>query len=238
MHISGQIVSWLDFPLILLLFFFELILSMDNAAVLSFFVMRLPENERKRALYVGILTSFILRGLVIVTASFLIELLWVRIVGGAYLIFLALKRFMTRSGVKKNLSQKKRHFWTTVILIELSDLLFAIDSILAALALTTIYYPFHMLPYKVWVIYVGGIMGVFFVRYIAAEVAHLVDFYPHLENAAYLLIGLMGIRLLIETSLVKHGDQTVPIILYIVFWIAALLIVLFGFLSTKWDKKV
>ncbi len=239
MEIPLQIISWSDFPLIFFLFFFELLLSLDNAALLSMIVHKLPQNDRKRALFIGVISSFILRALVILTAGFLIKILWVQIIGGLYLLFLALKHILT--GIKFKNKQpvtKKQSFWTTVLAIELTDLLFAIDSILAAFALTATYYPFDMISHKIWIIYVGGMMGVVFVRYIASELAHVIHSYPNLEKIAYLLIGWMGLKLVIDGSISMVGNGESHSLIHSLFWLGSLLIIIIGFLSTKWDKKV
>ena len=125
-----------------------------------------------------------------------------------------------------------------ILLIEGVDLLFAIDSILAAFALAALYYPLDKIGEKLWVIYVGGALGIIFIRYIASEFAHFINSYPNLEKIAYLLVGWMGLKLTVEGFTLFFGENKSPYLMDSLFWLGSLLIIIIGFLSTKWDKKV
>ena len=62
---------------------------------------------------------------------------------------------------------------------------FSIDSILAAVALSTRY----------WVIITGGVLGIITMRYVAGLVIALIDRFPALERTAFMLVGVIGIKL-------------------------------------------
>ncbi len=238
MHIPIQTFSWFDILLIFLLFFLELLLSSDNAAVLAFIVRDLPSKKQKKALFLGLTSAFILRGIGIVFVAFLIKIIWVQIIGGLYLLFLGIKHAARFRFKKKNLHTEKRSFFKTVLLVEFTDLIFAIDSILAAFAFVAIYYPLDMLYEKIWVIYVGGILGVVFIRFATTSVVKLLYAYPNLEKIVYFLISWIGLKLIVEGILSYIGDKNVQEIFDLIFWIGSVLIVFIGFISTKWHKKV
>ena len=73
-------------------------------------------------------------------------------------------------------------------MIELTDLAFAVDSILAAVALTSNY----------WVIVIGGLIGVVVIRFAAQGVIKLLERYPKLETIAYVLIAVVAIKVIVE----------------------------------------
>lgn len=89
-------------------------------------------------------------------------------------------------------SQHRALFWRTVIVIELTDIAFAVDSILAAMALA------GSRTDKLWVVITGGILGVVLMRFAAAVFVRLLEKYPRFETSAYLLVLVIGLKLLAD----------------------------------------
>jgi YkoY family integral membrane protein len=89
-------------------------------------------------------------------------------------------------------------FWPTVGSIGLTDIAFAVDSILAAIALigsppaATKYHP------KLWVVFVGALLGMVALRFAAGLVIKLLEKFPRFEMAAYLLVLVIGTKLLAD----------------------------------------
>ena len=79
-------------------------------------------------------------------------------------------------------------FWSTVVKVELTDIVFAIDSILVAVALSN----------KTWVIITGGILGVIAMRLVIGQLLRLVNRYPALVDGAFVIIAWVGIKLILE----------------------------------------
>ena len=182
----------------------ESLLSVDNAAVLATMVGDLPKDQRKKALRYGVFGAYIFRGLCIVFASFLIQFWFLKPLGGLYLLYLVYDHFKTRPAhsddtVDKEKSWFYRHtlglfgkFWATVALIELMDLAFSIDNVFAVVAFTD----------NLLLICVGVFIGILAMRLVAQAFVLLMGKYPFLETAAFVVIALLGIKLLL--SLVGH----------------------------------
>jgi predicted tellurium resistance membrane protein TerC len=79
-------------------------------------------------------------------------------------------------------------FWATVVKVELTDIVFAIDSILVAVAMSN----------KLWVIVTGGILGVVAMRLVIGQLLVLVHRYPALVDGAFVIIAWVGIKLVLE----------------------------------------
>ncbi len=95
--------------------------------------------------------------------------------------------------------KKRPGFWPTVAAIELTDIAFALDSILAAIALVGGAPAGHQgLHPKLWVIVTGGMLGVILMRMAAALFIRLLDKFPRFETSAYLLVALIGVKLLAD----------------------------------------
>jgi YkoY family integral membrane protein len=185
-------ISTQDLLLVGFLAFLEGILSIDNALVLALTAKGLPANQQRRALTYGLAGAVVFR----ISALFIVQQLmawtWVKYVGGGYLIFIALQHLLKKSesdeagdGEKKGV---QRSFWKTVVIIELMDIAFAVDSILAAVALTQ----------KFWIVFVGGFIGVILIRFSATMFIKLLHRFPGFESTAYLLILWIGIKLILE----------------------------------------
>ncbi len=135
---------WLEYVwALLILIGLEGLLSADNALVLAVIAKHLPEDQKKRAINYGILMAFIFRFGALFAISFIANVWWIQAIGAAYLLYLGLKhvikaRFGKRNENIHNDDEKEsagKGFWPTVGKIALADLAFAIDSILAAVAI-------------------------------------------------------------------------------------------------------
>lgn len=176
-----------DIPRILALAFLEMLLSADNAIVLGLLVRSLPQALRKKALFIGGFSSFLLRASAILAISTLLKYTWVQLAGAAYLLYLSARHF-----TKKPLPAAApiaRSLWKTVLLIELFDIIFAIDSIVAGVAFIETDLS------KLWIVYAGGMIGILGMRYAAGLFSRLLDRFPRLEHSAYLMVGWIGIKL-------------------------------------------
>ena len=74
--------------IVLSLILLESLLSIDNAAVLSIMVKPLPPEQRNKALHYGIWGAYLLRGVCLLFASFLIKVTFLKIIGSMYLCIL------------------------------------------------------------------------------------------------------------------------------------------------------
>lgn len=214
-----------DIPKIFFLSFLEIVLSADNAIILGVLAASLPKPLRKKALYIGSVSAFFIRALALVIISLLIQYQWVQILGAAYLLYLSI-RYLIKGKKENKENGSLQSFWKTVILIELFDIAFAIDSILAGVAFissqdTKEFYS------KIWIVYVGGMMGLLGIRYAAHFFSSLMERFPRLELHAHLMIGWIALRLIYE--LYPHPQVFEPI-----FWTVLVVLFLLGLI--KKDK--
>jgi YkoY family integral membrane protein len=177
-----------------LLVLLEGLLSADNALVLAILVLSLPRDQQRKALRYGILGAFAFRALATFFAAYMIQLSWVKLVGALYLLWLPLQHFRggdheTRRAIKPATSWLGLGaFWTTVVKVELTDIVFAIDSILVAVAMSP----------KLWVIITGGLLGIVAMRLLIGKLLSVVQRFPALVDGAFVIIAWVGIKLLIE----------------------------------------
>ncbi len=184
-----------DLVTILLLVALEGLLSADNAMVLAVLVLGLPRHQQQKALRYGILGAFAFRITATVFAAYMIQVSWVQLVGGLYLLYLPYQHFWGHEGGEGRRQLKPARpwlglsaFWATVVKVELTDIVFAVDSILVAVAMSN----------KLWVIITGGVLGIIAMRLVIGRLLAVVSRYPALVDGAFIIIAWVGIKLLIE----------------------------------------
>lgn len=186
--------------IILNLIVIESLLSVDNAAVLATMVIDLPKEQRSRALKYGIIGAYVMRGICLLLAAWLVKIWWLKPLGGLYLLYLAFDYFRGKSGagdqddetVNKSKSWVYQstvgligNFWATVALVEIMDLAFSIDNVFAAVAFTN----------HIYLIYIGVFIGILAMRFVAQGFVRLIEQFPFLENVAFMVIALLGLKL-------------------------------------------
>ncbi len=199
----------------------EGLLSADNAMVLAVLVLGLPKPQQKKALRYGIVGAFAFRTIAILLAVFLIKLDFVKLGGAAYLLYLSVKHFFGGGDTEQRRSVPRAKpgfglsaFWATVVKVELTDIVFAIDSILVAVAMSP----------KTWVILTGGLLGIAMMRLVIGQLLSIVERYPPLVDGAFIIIAWVGIKLFVEYL---HGEGYIA--LQIPKWLSlGLIVLIFG----------
>jgi YkoY family integral membrane protein len=176
-----------DVIVIINLFIIESLLSVDNAAVLAVMVEGLPARQQKKALRYGIAGAYLFRGGCLLLASYLIKILWIKILGGAYLVYLALAEFLKKDDEQQVSRKPPRSLLHAIIMVEIMDIVFSVDNIFAAVAMSK----------KIWVIMAGVGMGILAMRFVAGWFTVLMKKHATLKISAYIVVALLGVKLLI-----------------------------------------
>jgi len=175
------------FLIILNIVLLEVILSIDNAAVLATMVKSLPKPQQKKALTYGIIGAYLFRGLALLFASILLSITWLKLIGGAYLIYLAIKSIRGKEETTE-VGTTQSNFWKMVISIEIMDLVFSIDNVLAAVSFTD----------SIKIIMFGVFIGIIAIRFATTTFIGLINNNPIIEKVAYWVIGALGIKFVLS----------------------------------------
>ncbi len=210
---------WLEYAwALLILIGLEGLLSADNALVLAVIAKHLPEDQKKKAINYGILMAFVFRFGALFAISFIANVWQIQAIGAAYLLYLGLKHVIKAKFGKENENIREEEekeargkgFWPTVGKIALADLAFAIDSILAAVALA-LGLPDSPLGNfggmdggKFAVVVLGGIAGLILIKFAATWFVALLAKRPALETTAYAIVAWVGVKLAVIT--LAHED--------------------------------
>lgn len=237
---------------VLVLIGLEGLLSADNAIVLAIMVKHLPKEQQKKALFYGLLGAIIFRFAALFLIAVLVEVWWIQAIGAAYLLFIAIKSFIpskeSEEVEKENETKKGSGFWLTVLKVEIADIAFAVDSMLAAVALGL------TLPHlgsmelgglnigQFAVVFIGGLAGVVMMRFAAQGFVKLLEKYPQLESTAMVLVGWVGVKLAVMTlshdkvGVLPHGFAH-STMWQTIFWVGLGGIVVVGALISMYQAK-
>lgn len=224
----------------------ESLLSVDNAAVLATMVMDLEPKQRNKALRYGIWGAYIFRGLAMIFAAFLITIWWLKPLGGLYLLYLVYDWYKGKQTESKedDFVDKQGNwlyritvgslgnFWATVALVELMDMAFSIDNVFAAVAFSP----------NIILVCAGVFVGILAMRFVAQGFVKLMEKYTFLETSAFVVIGILGIKLVLslyehfqpETAVSKFlgshtADIATSVLTMAIFFIPILTCLLFNF---------
>ncbi len=232
----------------------EGILAADNAIVMAVMVKHLPKVQQKKALFYGLLGALVFRLGALFLISFLVKVWQVQAIGALYLFFICFNHLYKKwkekgedegiegHGIEKE--SKGSSFWVTVLKVEVADIAFAIDSMLAAVALAV------TLPETGWghiggidsgqflVMFAGGFIGVVIMRFAATWFVQLLQKYPTLETTAFLIVGWVGVKLAVFTLshpslavLDEHFPESTP--WKTVFWVVLIVLAVGGYLVAR-----
>jgi YkoY family integral membrane protein len=172
----------------------EAVLSVDNALALAALVHgRLNDPiQQKKALRFGILFAYLVRMAVVFGGVWLMSHEWVRWIAALYLIYLSNKElfFSKKEPDNENNSGGLKFKWltpfvSTIIAVEVMDLMFSVDSIAVALTISSI--PLVLIG--------GAVMGIFAMRFTAGIFIKLIQKFPILEKVAFVLVMFAGLKI-------------------------------------------
>jgi tellurite resistance protein TerC len=209
--------------IVIQLIFLEGILSIDNAAVLGALVSVLPNDkpvpyprqlkslqsftdrvlgmQQLAALKVGLLGAYLGRAMMLVMAAWVIRYPFLQVLGAAYLIKLAFGHLSMadQPGEEELLKQRRTaasSFWLVVLNVELADLVFSLDNVVAAVAISN----------ELWVVMLGVALGIVTMRFAAGVFTWLIKREPILETAAYIVVLNIGVELLLAQFFHIHFE--------------------------------
>src|SRR5213080_2620961 len=197
----------------------ELSLSVDNLFVflLIFSYFKVPPKYQHRVLYWGVLGALVMRVVMILTGSALINRFhWIIYIFGAFLVYTGLQmlrggeteiepednpivRFVTRH-VPIVRYYERRKFFTVVdgkrvgtmlllvlIVVEVTDLVFAVDSIPAIFGVTT----------DRFIVYTSNVFAILGLRTFYFLLAGVVEKFHYLKTGLGIVLGFIGLKMLL-----------------------------------------
>ncbi|MBW4556422.1 MAG: DUF475 domain-containing protein [Trichormus sp. ATA11-4-KO1] len=178
-------------PIVLLiLVFLEAVLSADNAIALAAIAQGLEDKElERRALNFGLVVAYVLRISLILTATWVQKFWQFELLGAAYLLWLVFQHFTSQA------TQDDHHhgprfnsLLQAIPVIAFTDLAFSLDSVTTAIAVSQ----------EKWLVLTGATIGIITLRFMAGLFIRWLDEFKNLEDAGYITVAFVGLRLLLR----------------------------------------
>ena len=219
MEIFLQVDTWVA---LLTLTFLEIVLGIDNIIFISISANKLPENQRKKATYVGISLAMVTRVLLLFSVSYLIALKdpfwvihnsWLEInftgqsvilfLGGLFLLYKSTKEIHHKmenyDEENKNEKPKKTSTFSNIILqIVLIDIVFSFDSILTAVGMT------NGVNGALTIMVIAVVISMIIMMLFATPVSNFVNNNPTIQMLALSFLILIGFMLIAEGAHLSH----------------------------------
>jgi YkoY family integral membrane protein len=181
------------------LFIIEVLLSIDNALVNATLAESLPESQRKFALRVGIILGAVFRLVALFAVAYIIENVWIKVLGAIYLIYLAIAHLGRVVDEEGHEHKAKDTLRGVIVQIALADIVFSIDNVISAVSFSS----------NTYLVVFGVLVGVISMLFITPILSKLIHKYKGLAQAAYVIVGLIGVSLFLETIYHLHVGEVV-----------------------------
>jgi YkoY family integral membrane protein len=188
--------------LLLVLVALEAVLSADNAVALASISQGLADDKlRRQALNIGLILAYILRMTLILAATWVVRYWQFQVLGAAYLLWLVFQYFSSKTDEDgEHHGPQFTSVWQAIPTIAITDLAFSLDSVATAIAVST----------DTWLVISGATIGIIILRFMAGLFIKWLDEYTHLEDAGYITVGLVGLKLLVRAA---YPDLEIPEVL-------------------------
>ena len=176
------------------LFIIEVLLSVDNALVNATLAESLPEKLRKRAIRIGILLGAGFRVVALLLAAVIIENIWLRVIGGLYLIYLTMSHLGKPEHENGKAIVAKPTYLGVITQIAFADLVFSIDNVISAVSFSD----------DIAIVILGVSIGIVSMLFITPILSRVIEKYKGMPTCAYAIVGFIGLSLVIETLTPIH----------------------------------
>ncbi|MBD2278755.1 MAG: TerC family protein [Dolichospermum sp. DEX189] len=200
-----QIFDYLNFHfsveasiVLLILVFLEAVLSADNAIALAAIAQGLEDKKLERqALNIGLIFAYVLRITLLLTATWVQKFWQFELLGAAYLLWLVFQHFSSQEDENNHHHGPRfKSLWQAIPVIAFTDLAFSLDSVTTAIAVSQ----------EIWLVITGTTIGIVTLRFMAGLFIRWLDEYTNLEDAGYITVAFVGLRLLLKVI----NDDLVP----------------------------
>ncbi len=175
---------------LIILIFLESVLSADNAIALAAIAQGLEDKKLERqALNFGLIVAYVLRISLILTATWVTKFWQFELLGAAYLLWLVFQYFTSDDNPEhEHHGPRFANLWQAIPVIAFTDLAFSLDSVTTAIAVSQ----------EKWLVITGATIGIITLRFMAGLFIRWLDEFVHLEDAGYVTVALVGLRLLLR----------------------------------------
>jgi YjbE family integral membrane protein len=204
--ILGQIhFTWEFFLGFVSIIIIDLILAGDNAVVIAMAVRSLPVKQRMRGIVFGAGAAVILRIALTFFAAQLLMMQYVKLTGGALILWIAVRLFV--EGAPEDDSQREaKSLWQALWVIVIADITMSTDNVLAVAAAS---------KGNFFLLLFGLGLSIPFVVFTSTLLSKLMDKYPMIIYIGAAILGRVGGEMMVTDPFIVSTFDPPKIFQYI-----------------------
>ena len=175
----------------------NIILSGDNAVVIAMACRGLPAGQRKMGIMLGAGAAVVLRIIFTVFIVYLLDVPWLKLVGGLLLLWIAVK-LLTGDDHGDDV-QAGGSLWEAVKIVAIADIVMSLDNVLAIAGAAESAPP----EWRLWLIIMGLVISIPLVVAGSSLIIGLLTRYPILVWAGAALLGMIAGELIATEPVLK-----------------------------------
>lgn len=193
-----EFLAAIDFVAIFKIIMIDLLLGLDNAIVIALAVATLAPAIRGKAIFLGTAGAIILRGVLLLFATFLLGVPYLKLIAGLYLAVIGFKLLTGHEDDPE--VEGKTTIWGAVTTILIADFMMSLDNVMgvAGAAQGTA----HSAIYAT----IGVLVSIPVIVYGAKYLAKLMDKFTIIVWIGAGMLGVVGAEMVIADPLVAQFD--------------------------------
>jgi YjbE family integral membrane protein len=171
----------------------DILLSGDNAVVIALAVRSLPLSQRRNGIILGTSVAIVLRVIFATFVVYLLEVPWLKIVGGVLLVWIAVKLMLPEEEHDGSEVAAAENLWQAIRTIVIADAVMSLDNVVAIAAAA------HG---SVLLLILGLLISIPLIIYGSTLILKLVDRYPIIVSGGAALLGWIAGHIIVTDPVV------------------------------------
>ena len=216
--------SWNFLLALLNIMFINLILSGDNAVVIAMAVRNLPKSQRMKGIAYGTAAAVVILILFTYFVALLLEINFIKLVGGALILWIAVKLFMEADdggGEEKEV----RTMWHAMRIILVANLTMSLDNVLAVAGVA---------GGNLFLLIFGLCLSIPIVTFTSNLISILMDRYPIIIVIGGAVLGRVGGEMIVTDPFIDRWLHPSQAAVYAVQVICTIGVVVAGKSWMRW----
>ena len=205
----------------------DLILAGDNAVVIAMAVRSLPREQRRKGILLGSGAAVLLRVLATFFVSQMLRIPFIKLVGGALILWIAVKLFVEGSPEEGG-DREAANLWQAVRIIVIADITMSLDNMLAVAGAS------HG---NMFLLLFGLSLSIPFVVLTSNLLSMLMDRYPLIIYLGAAILGKVGGEMMITDPVTEAWLHPSKWVVYAVEAAFALAVLIVGKMWVRWMAK-
>lgn len=205
----------------------DLLLAGDNALVIALAARSLPPRQRRLGILFGAGTAVVLRVALTFAAAQLLNIEWIKLVGGAFVIWIAVKVIADASSSEATAAAPGKLI-RAIWYIAMADITMSTDNVLAIAGASR---------GSIELIILGLGLSIPLVMFSSTLIVRLMDRYPWTLYLGAAILGKVGGEMMMTDRVVVRTLHPSPIDLYVVEAVAIIGILILGRIRSASDRN-